>query len=183
VSDFDLERFRAGDAAFFRNLHDRHRGYLMAIILSCGKDMAWAEDRHQEVWLAIWQKRRTLRRGRSFTAWAGRIARNVCVNALRALQRDEARIASAEDEQPEEEPATEEPDPLARAQARQFRERLLEKLQELPKAQREAFHLVHLEDCSAKEAAEILGTGASTVRSNVRHAVNRLAELLAEFRP
>ena len=183
MDGFDLRRFRAGDTAFYRHLHDSCQGYLMSITLSFGQDAAWAEDRYQETWVAIWEKRRTLRRGRSFTAWAGRIARNLCLSALRAQRREAERTTGLEDMPPDAEFAADEDDLLARTERRQFRERVLEELERLPRAQREAFHLVHLEEHSAQEAAEILGTQASTVRSNVRHAARRLASRLEEFKP
>lgn len=183
MNSFDLGRFRAGDMAFFRDLHDHCQGYLMSITLSFDQGAAWAEDRYQEAWVAIWEKRRTLRRGRSFTAWAGRIARNVCLTALRVQRREAERTTSLEDMPPDAEPEANEEDLSVRAERGQFRERVLEELGRLPKAQREAFHLVHMEKHSATEAAEILGTRASTVRSNVRHAVRRLAIRLEAFKP
>lgn len=180
----EFRRFRAGDPDCIREVLDAHRGFLMAIILSYRRDMTWAEERHQEVCVAIWKHRRTLRKGRSFTSWAGRIARNVCLMAIRSAKREDQWIVGRiEDLPPHEEPVVEEADALARTERSQFRERVLMKLGELPEAQREAFHLVHIEGFSVQEAAEFLGKKNATVRSNVRHAAKRLAALLPEFRP
>lgn len=183
MDDSELALFRAGDPAFFRELNRRHRGFVMGIILSFQNDMDWGEELYQQVWTAMWKNRKTLRKGRSFTAWAGRITRNACLMEIRARKRWADRLTGMEDLSPQSEPADPAPDPLAQAERSEFRERVLEKLQALPKAQREAFHLVHIECLSAKEAAEALGVTSATVRSNVRHAAKRLAKLLPEFRP
>lgn len=183
MTDSEFERFRAGDPKYFREVLEKHHGFIMAMILNYRRDTAWVEARHQEACVAIWRKRTTLRKGRSFTAWAGRIARNICLMAIRSSEREERRIGHLEEVPPHQEPAVEEPDPLTQAERSQFRERVLEKLEELPPAQRRAFHLVHIEDYSPKEAAEVLDSKVATVRSNVRHAAKRLAQLLPEFRP
>lgn len=183
MTDSELRRFRAGDPKYFREVLKKHQGFIMGTILYYRRDMAWAEDRHREVWIAIWKKRATLRKGRSFTSWAGRIARNICLMAIRSSKREERRVGRLEEMPPHEQPAVAEPDALARAEQIEFRERVLEKLEELPAAQRRAFHLVHIEGYSPKEAAEVLGSKVATVRSNVRHAAKRLAQLLPEFRP
>lgn len=183
MTDSELKRFRAGDPKYFREVLEKYQGFIMGKILYYRRDMAWAEDRHQEVWTAIWKKRTTLRKGRSFTSWAGRIARNICLMAIRSSKREERLVGQLEEVPPHKEPAVAEPDPLTRAEQSEFRERVLEKLERLPTAQRRAFHLVHIDGYSPKEAAELLDSKVTTVRSNVRHAAKRLAQLLSEFRP
>ena len=183
MDDSELELFRAGDPVFFRELNRRHRGFLMGVIRSFQHDADWREELYQQVWIAIWQKRKTLRRRRSFTAWAGRIARNACLMEIRARKRRAGRLTGLEDLPPQSEPVDRAVDPLTQVERSEFRERVLEKLQVLPNAQREAFHLVHIEGRTPREAAEVLGAEVATVRSNVRHAAKRLATLLPEFRP
>lgn len=183
MDDSELALFRAGDPAFFRKLNRRHRGFLMGVILSFQQDADWAEELYQQVWIAIWKQRKALRRGRSFAAWAGRIARNACLMEIRVRKRQADRLTDLEDLPPQSEPVDQTVDPLTQAERSEFRERVIEELQALPKAQREAFHLVHIESRSTREAAELLGVETGTVRSNVRHAAKQLAKRLPEFRP
>lgn len=77
------------------------------------------------------------------------------------------------------------PDPKARSSGDPaLRARIAAALARLPKGQREVFVLVHLEEFTVSETAEILGKSAGTVKSHLHRALaalrRELGDLVAE---
>jgi len=65
-------------------------------------------------------------------------------------------------------------DPAVAADARQQAQRLLQLIDELPEAQREAFLLQQESDMSVEEIALATGVNRETAKSRLRYAISKL---------
>jgi RNA polymerase sigma-70 factor (ECF subfamily) len=187
-----LDRARSGDGDAFEHLVAPHRGELLVHCYRSLGSMHDAEDVLQEVLVSAW---RALDRfdGRSLRAWLYRIATNRCLNHLR----DESRrprpashpggsiasgLSSADDPwwlEPYPDALLEavELGPEARYDAREsIALSFVAGLQQLPAQQRSVLVLRDVLGFPAAEAAEILGTTATSVNS-------ALIRARAGFRP
>jgi RNA polymerase sigma-70 factor (ECF subfamily) len=61
--------------------------------------------------------------------------------------------------------------------------RILEVIDRLPEAEREAFDLVRIQGLSSAEAGEILGVSGTTVNRWLHRGLQLLAEALGDLRP
>jgi RNA polymerase sigma-70 factor (ECF subfamily) len=76
------------------------------------------------------------------------------------------------------------PDPRpAAASDPALRERVARALEKLPRGQREAFVLVHLEGLTVVETAEATGRAVGTVKSHLHRALEALRRELADLDP
>jgi RNA polymerase sigma-70 factor (ECF subfamily) len=76
------------------------------------------------------------------------------------------------------------PDPRAPAQGDPgLRERVARALEKLPRGQREAFVLVHLEGLTVAETAQATGRATGTVKSHLHRALETLRRELADLDP
>jgi RNA polymerase sigma-70 factor (ECF subfamily) len=80
------ERLRGGDLAAFDALYARYERRLFAFVRGWLGDAAEAEDVFQEAFLQVFDGRLDPALG-SFRAWLYQVARNACLNRLRARER------------------------------------------------------------------------------------------------
>lgn len=64
-----------------------------------------------------------------------------------------------------------------------LRRRVRDAIDRLPRGQREAFVLVHLEGMTVVDAAEVTGRAAGTIKSHLHRALRALREELADLDP
>jgi RNA polymerase sigma-70 factor, ECF subfamily len=169
-----LERVARGDRRALKRLYDRFAGQVLAVGLRVLGSRADAEEVTQEVFVEVWSRadRFDPERG-SARAWLMGIARNRAIDRLRRRQAD-SRMAEAV--RGEERPSG--PGPLEDAEARELRERVRAALMSLGPEQRTTLELAYYEGLSQSEIAERLGAPLGTVKSRVRLAMDRLAQLL-----
>ena len=151
------------------------RRYLFGL---CG---CWhrADDLTQDVLLKAWRARDGFAARSSLRTWLFTIARNHWRDQLR---RQKVR--------PESQPVTAEtltipdsrPGPDRQTRRAEFAAAFTAALDHLPPEQREALALRESEGLSFAEAAEVLGVPVATVKSRVRYALLKLADLLAPHR-
>jgi RNA polymerase sigma-70 factor, ECF subfamily len=116
-----LARVAAGDADAFAPLVERHQDRVVALCQRFLGDREEALDAAQEVFLKVFRHAgRAAPKGQLFT-WIYRIGVNHCLNRLRRrkLVRFLSLSASADDEAPPFEPASEAPDAEAEIAARE----------------------------------------------------------------
>src|SRR5258708_17445154 len=123
-----------GDAGAFDTLYARHRGALFRYVLRGVKARAIAEELYQEIWILVIAARRRYAPSARFTTWLYTIAHNRLVDHSR--RKELALVGS--DEEP---PASAAADPARQAQGREALARFAKALEDLPRAQREAFLL------------------------------------------
>jgi RNA polymerase sigma-70 factor (TIGR02960 family) len=188
LSEATLARARAGDDEAFRQLTDAHRRELQVHCYRILGSMQDAEDMVQETLLAAWRSLEGFEGRASVRAWLYRIATNRCLNALRARSRRPREVQAMPDP-PEPTRRTEpvwlepypdvlledmpdrSPGPAARYEARESIElAFIVALQRLPPRQRAALVLRDVLGFRTAEVAEMLDTGAASVKGALQRA-------------
>jgi RNA polymerase sigma-70 factor (ECF subfamily) len=162
-----------GDAGAFEALYKRHRGPLYRFVLRAIKHRSAAEELFQEVWIRVIESRSRYAPQARFTTWLYTIAHNLLVDhwrkkGLTLVQLDEEATASAPD------------NPARQVEARESLARLLEAIEALPAAQREAFLLHEEGGLSVAEIAAATGTNEEAAKSRLRYAMAKLKAAVGE---
>jgi RNA polymerase sigma-70 factor (ECF subfamily) len=135
-----------------------------------GGDAAAAEDVAQEAFVKAWRGLARFRDEAALSTWFYRILVRQAYSHLR-WQRVRRRFAAdAPEDAPDPSPAPSRDPHLQR--------RIAEALAALPRTQRDAFLLVHLEGFSVGEAAEIMGRAPGTLKSHLHRARTALRRRL-----
>ncbi len=177
-TDEDLmERYRDGDAGAFDVLYGRHKGGVFRYLArQCGQ-RATAEELFQDVWMNLIRARTSYTVTAKFTTYLYRVAHNRLIDLYRSQAG--AALASFDDEggpQLDDVPAARVDDPAVSADVRQQARRLLQLIDGLPAAQREAFLLQQESDMSIEDIALATGVSRETAKSRLRYAVAKLRE-------
>jgi RNA polymerase sigma-70 factor (ECF subfamily) len=177
TSDEELmERYRDGDAGAFDQLYARHKGGVFRyLVRQCG-NRGVAEELFQDVWLNLVRARASYTVQAKFTTYVYHIAHNRLIDHYRAhaggvlasFDEDEATLDNV--------PAPRSDDPAVSADVRQQAQRLLELIERLPAAQREAFLLQQESDMSIEDIAEATGVSRETAKSRLRYAIAKLRQ-------
>ena len=152
---------------------------LYRVAYSITRNAAEAEDAVQETFLRVLKHREKLGEIRDHRVWLVRIAWNVVLDRKRrAKTRPETEdIADLVRTLPAHHPTAE-----TTAISSQERSRILALIDALPRKEREALLLSAVEELSTAQAAAILGTSESSVRSRIFRARHQLAALLDKER-
>jgi RNA polymerase sigma-70 factor (ECF subfamily) len=166
-------RLCRGELAAFDRLYERHERPLFGFLRAQLGDAAEAEDVLHEAFLAVLHAGGARSELRSFRAWLFQVARNLCLNRVRARRRADraleavAREVAAVPAAAAEPPAARDPAVLHEAVAR------------LPPALAEIYQL-RAGGLSYDELASILEIPVGTVKSRMHEMMKRLRE---EMRP
>jgi RNA polymerase sigma-70 factor (ECF subfamily) len=171
VRDVDVARERDFDA-FVAAHRDRAVGLAWRLV---GGDAAAAEDIAQEAFLRAYRGLDRFREEAKMSTWFYRILVNEAQRHLR-WRWVRQRVAGEMPEDPRD------PRPDATGD-RSCAERVARAMAELPRGQREAFALVHLEGFTVREAAAITGRAVGTIKSHLHRALGKLRETLADLDP
>lgn len=158
----------AGELAAFDRLYERYDRRLFGFIRAQLRDLHDAEDVLHEAFLAVLDPRGAGGELRSFKAWLFQVARNLCLNRIRAGQRAHRALESVAREvlaAPGAEPAA-----PARDEAT-----LRAAVERLPSALAEVYQL-RASGLSYGEVAVILEIPVGTVKSRMHEMVKRLRE-------
>lgn len=188
LGEATLARARGGDEEAFRELTDPYRRELQLHCYRILGSVQDAEDLVQETLLAAWGSLEAFEGRASVRAWLYRIATNRCLNALRDRSR-RPREVQAMVEPPEPTRRTEpiwlepypdvllegvpdrSPGPAARYEAREAVElAFISALQNLPPRQRAVLVLRDVLGFRTAEVAEMLDTGATSVKGALQRA-------------
>jgi RNA polymerase sigma-70 factor, ECF subfamily len=170
-----LGRIADGDATALRSLYRRVSNRAMAIALRLLKDKAEAEDIVQDTFLEVWRRAAQYEPSRGgAAAWVVTIARNRAIDRLRAHARS-AKKTRAQLDQPS---VSSEPVGLELALQKRDRERVLGALLSLPPEQRYVIELAYFEGMSQTEIASHSREPLGTVKTRMRLAMAKLADLL-----
>lgn len=165
-SDADLlEKFVHGDVGAFEQLFRQFQGQVYGWIVRIVRDPAAAEDLTIEVFWRIYRARARFDTGRSFGAWARRIATNAAIDYLKSASRESALEESVQPAAPET--ASSEDMALVR-----------HALDSLPAKFRAIALLALVEETPYAEIAEATGLSVSGVKSRVFRAVRMLRKKL-----
>lgn len=164
-----MERFQRGERAAFDRLFDRYAAPLTQYLTRLTGNAASAEDAVQLTFLSVVRSRAQFVRGSKVRPWLYAIASNAARDRFRRTRR--------------EQPAAEAPPERAVDDAHGdpgLRQRLLDALQALPQAQREAVVLHRLEGWSFAEIAEAVGASETAVKVRAFRGTQVLRERLKD---
>jgi len=147
-------------------------GALRRYARSLVRDSAEAEDLVHDALVKAYERRVTFRKGANLRTWLLSIVHNTHVDRIRSAlarkRRDDAAALEAEVSYPGDQEHA--------VRLRQVREAFMA----LPEDQREALHLIAVEDLSYQEAADTLGVPVGTLMSRVSRARASLRAFEAE---
>lgn len=157
-----------GKREHLETLVRRYASPLLTYIERMIGDRHRAEELFQDVFLAVWVKRRTYRFPRSFRSWLFAIATNRCREAFRrtrpmdVLPPRELTAAA---------PVSTDPTPAETAVATETANLVATAVAQLPSQQRTVVVLRNWNGLSYGEIAEIVGRSEGTIRSHMHHAL------------
>ncbi len=185
-----MAAYQAGDSRAFALLLERHRRPIFNFLLRSVGDTTHAEDLLQDVFLRVVRGAEGYQKQAKFTTWLYTIARNLCVDAQRRGKFRKAASLDASNDGADGEEGTPLLDRIPDGQlgterqaiGRELRGKLEDAIARLPHEQREVFLMREVSGMAFKEIAEVIGCPENTVKSRMRYALERLRELLDEYR-
>jgi RNA polymerase sigma factor (sigma-70 family) len=169
LDEYLVASAKAGDRKAFAMLVERWHGKLVAHAWRLTGEVEMARDAAQAAWVEIVAGLHRLRDDRAFPAWAYRLVSRRCAKQIRgAVRRRE--LGSMLEAEPEAEVLS--PDAPLEG------ERLRSAIAALPRDQRAAIGLFHLEEMSVAEVAVALDVPAGTVKTRLMHARRKLRAAL-----
>ncbi len=167
--DAELER---RFSAFVAEHRDRAVGLAGRML---GGELGAAEDVAQEAFVRAYRGLGRFREEAKLGTWFYRILLNE-VHRHRRWRAVRKRFGGDAPAEPADLSARPVPDPA-------LRRRVARALDRLPRGQREAFVLVHLEQFTVAEAAEMTGRAPGTIKSHLHRALRALRRELADLAP
>jgi RNA polymerase sigma-70 factor (ECF subfamily) len=156
-----------GDAGAFEALYKRYRGPLYRFVLRAIQQRSVAEELFQEAWIRVIEARSRYAPQARFTTWLYTIAHNLLVDHWR---KKGLSLVQLDDDPPLAAPDN----PARQAEARESLARLLQAIDALPAAQREAFLLHEEAGLTVAEIAAVTGAGEEAAKSRLRYAMAKL---------
>ena len=172
-----MQRYRDGDAGAFDVLYGRHKGGVFRYMArQCGS-RGIAEELFQDVWMNLIRARAAYTVQAKFTTYLYRLAHNRLIDHYRAQSgQAPASFDDADGPSLDQVAAARSDDPAVSADVRQQAQRILQLIESLPEAQREAFLLQQESDMSVEEIAQATGVNRETAKSRLRYAVAKLRQ-------
>ena len=169
-----ISRTALGDRAAFRDLYTATSAKLFGVCLRVLKNRTDAEDVLQEVYVKIWQNAGKYQvSGYSPITWLVAIARNQCIDRLRARRPPSEELSEAEEIA--DHAATPEQNVIHGGEA----DRLRLCLEKLSPGRAEAVKAAYMEGYSYQELADRLNQPLNTVRTWLRRSLISLKECLS----
>ncbi len=176
--EIDLAAFRRGEG--FEAVLAKFGPMIHSVAHRYAEDGDEEKDLYQEACFRIWAGRETFRDG-ALHVWIFRTADRCCRNLIRTRKSRQAATERYADANPNGVlPSGVSADPWKHMLGVEARERIKRALDQLGGRLAHAYILTEIEGYSAREAAEIMGGKASTIRSLVRHAKRKLRDYLKE---
>jgi len=177
VSDEQLMiRVAAGDMEALGILFERYKQPLYGFLYRLVHDVAWAEDLTLDVFLRVFDRRRTYKQGFKFSTWLFTIAHNLAADGMRKSMRSELPVDC-----PEEYAMPPAGHPLDIAERIELTDTVRQAVMALPEDQRLVILLREYEGFSYREIAEVLGANEETVRVRAHRARQNLRKALAPY--
>lgn len=169
-----IGRVALGDRSAFSALYQATSPKLFAICIRILKDRADAEEALQEIYVRIWQRAHSFasRAGHAL-AWLATIARNHCIDLIRArkpVSDDIDTVLDLEDQST--------PDPEMQIAMRDEGRRIDRCMEELRPDQAAAVRRAYVEGMSYAELAEEMNAPLNTVRTWLRRSLLKLRECM-----
>jgi RNA polymerase sigma-70 factor (ECF subfamily) len=160
--------------AAFEELVNQYSRQVLNLGLRILGNAELANDVHQEVFLAIWQR---WHKYNGQVNWGAYLYRVTVRKSLECAKRN--RPHSVSDQRTEEHAPNELPDDAMRVE--ELQQKLAACLARLPERQAEVFVLSRIEGLKHEAVAEILGCSPATTRVQLHRAMKRLAQELRNY--
>jgi len=170
---------RSGDLEAFERLVVLNERRVFALALRLTGNAEDAQDATQEAFLRLYRKLGQIDSGRSVGPWLYTVTVNACRDIGRRQRR--SRLV-AMDHWVAAAPADPSGDPERLYSGAERERELREALAQLPERERAALLLREMNGMSTEEVAAVLGSSATTVRSQVSNARLKLRKLLGRER-
>ena len=179
-------RYAGGNLQAFNLLYNRHEMGVWRYVFRSVRVQAVADDLLQDVWFALARQAPHYQPTAKFKTWLFTLAHNRLVDYFRTAKHhvnldgdDDAASDSVALVQTLA--ANSGFGPLRRLESKEQAQALLDAIEELPFAQREAFMLQAEAGMDVQEIAKTTGVSFETAKSRLRYARSRLKELLQEY--
>jgi len=172
---------RAGDREAYGELIRRYQRSIWSLACVLLGDRSEAEDMAQEAFLRAWLNLDLLGDPAKFGSWLRRIIFGVSIDWLRVFRPDLYRLADAKNEMELSGLSAHIESASDRLETIELRQRIWEAVGRLPPRYRLPLTLFHLDGLSHDKVAEALGVPASTARSLVTRARQKLQPMLAGY--
>lgn len=160
-----IARFRTGDEAAVRAVHQRYAGAVRTIARSMVSEPELVAEIVQQTFIKAWRAADTFDEGREFAPWLYSIARRTAIDVLRKEMKP-----TTGDHEPEADMAV---TSISFERTWEIYE-VRQAIDELPPDEREVVRLSHLVGLTHPEIAERLGVPVGTVKSRSGRANKRL---------
>ncbi|MEI8257190.1 MAG: sigma-70 family RNA polymerase sigma factor [Deltaproteobacteria bacterium] len=162
------EQLLRGDLRAFDALYERYERPLFGFLLGQLRDRTEAEDALHDAFLAVLHEMSIGRSATSFRAWLYQVARNLCLNRIRARNRATRALAAVALA-----PLDAQDHPEGALMDHQATESLRRAVEQLPAPLAELYHL-RAGGLSYEELAQLLELPLGTVKSRMHEMVSRL---------
>jgi len=170
---------QGGNLEAFQELIGRYQRRLFGLCYRLLGRSHDAEDATQEALLRAYRYLGRYDPSRPFDRWLLTIAANCCVSMLRR-RRPEQRALEAVELDGQARNGRRPANPVEEVQAQEFADAVAQAIAELREPYRSAFVLLHQEEMSYEEIAEVLDLPVGTVKSRVHRAREQLYERLSQ---
>lgn len=161
------------DKANFKMLYDAYHQRIYSFALFLTHSQLLAEEVTQEIFIKIWEHRKTLPQIKTFDAWLSTIVRNQCYTYLNRLSKERLVMQGIVNQ---EEQVSDSADQKMILDEYSVIYRSI--LDNLPKQQRKVFILSRQDGIKYQEIASLLGLSINTVKSHMKAALKKVrAEL------
>jgi RNA polymerase sigma-70 factor (family 1) len=164
-----LNAVAAGDGVAFSRIYDYYKPGVRTYVLRLVKIPELADDLVQEIFIRLWETRKTLPEVKSFSAFLFTIARNHSLNSLKAISRSNQAL----------------PELIRHFQTRRVDDETLEKeyllfiqkaLTSISPRSREVFRLCREQTMSYEQAAAELGISRNAVKKHMVAVMRNLRD-------
>jgi len=170
------QAIRRGDERALDRLLAQRWAPLVSYVAGRVRDVELAKDITQEAFVRLWERRHEIDPSRSVVAYLYQVVRRRAIDELR---REAVRARWAEREHLHASEDTAREAQMGRLTDHEILARVGRAIGQLPGRRREAFTLVHVQELSYRDAAEVMGIAPQTVANQVAAA---LAQLRCELK-
>lgn len=183
-----VQRLRAGDADALAILYDRYAATVTGLARAILRDTRLAEEATHDVFLSLWQNPNGYDASRGpFAGWLFRVGRNRAIDLFRRRREQPFAATPANEEGDTIDPATflvdGDPDPADQAVSALQREAVRRGLRELSADHQYLLELAYFKGMTQSEIAAHLGRPLGTVKTQIRSAMKKLADVMADSAP
>jgi RNA polymerase sigma-70 factor (ECF subfamily) len=173
-----IHKAQHGDSEAFAGLVALHERFVYNLAVRTLGNADDAADVAQEAFVRAWLALPAFREQAQFRTWLYRIVLNLCLNRVPRLRR-ELKELTQEELADLPEPASANPDPLARLEQREQHAYLHRQIDGLPEQYRLLVSLRYQHDLSYDEIAGLLDLPVGTVKTGLFRARARLRQALS----